>query len=44
MAAITSGLVSRPGELRKWTERVFIGIGLIGLFTLAVVLYCGLYF
>ncbi len=40
MAAITS----RPGELRKWTEMVFIGLGLLGLFTLAVVLYCGLYF
>ena len=41
MAAITSAFISRPGELRKWAERTLIGVGSIGLFFLAAILYFG---
>ena len=41
MAALTSGLASKPAELRKWAEIALISVGSIGLFLLAAVLYFG---
>lgn len=44
MAATISSLTSKPEDLKRWAERALIGVGIVGLFLLAMILYLGLVF